>query len=31
MDTPNKLIQDRSPFWFGTGTSMKSGDVRLVL
>jgi len=31
MDTPKTQIDDRSLFWLGTGTSIKSGGVKLVL
>ena len=31
IDTPNTQIQDRSPSWLGTGTSIKHGGVKLVL
>ena len=30
-DPPNKQIHDRSISWLGTGTSIKSGGVKLVL
>ena len=30
MDTPCTQIHDRSLFWIGTGTSIKSGGVKLV-
>jgi len=31
IDTPNTKIHDRSLSWLGTGTSIKSGGVKLVL
>jgi hypothetical protein len=31
MDTPNIQIHDCSLSWLGTGTSIKSGRIRLVL
>jgi hypothetical protein len=31
MDTPNIQIYDCSLSWLGTGTSIKSGRIRLVL
>jgi hypothetical protein len=31
MDTLNTQIHDRPLSWFGTGTSIKSGEVKLVL
>ena len=31
IDTPNTQIHDSSLSWVGTGTSIKSGGVRLVL
>ncbi len=31
MFTPNTRIQDNSLSWLGTGTSIKSGGVKLVL
>jgi len=31
IDTPNTQIHDRSLPWFGTGSSIKSGWVKLVL
>jgi hypothetical protein len=30
IDTPNTQIVDHSLSWFGTGTSIKSGGVKLV-
>jgi hypothetical protein len=30
-DTTNTQIRDRSISWFGTGTSIKSGGIKLVL
>ena len=31
IDTPNIQIHDRSLSWISTGTSIKSGGVKLVL
>ena len=31
IDTPNTQIHDRSLSWLGTGTSITSGGVKLVL
>ena len=31
IDTPNTQIHDHSLSWLGTGTSIKSGRVKLVL
>ena len=31
LDTSNTQIHDRSLSWLGTGTSIKSGGVKLVL
>jgi hypothetical protein len=31
IDTPSTQIHDRSLSWLGTGTSIKSGGVKLVL
>jgi hypothetical protein len=31
MDTLNTQIQDHSLFWLGTGISIESGSVKLVL
>jgi len=30
-DTPNTKLHDRSSSWFGTGTSLQSCEVKLVL
>ena len=31
IENPNTHIHDRSPSWFGTGTSIKHGGVKLIL
>lgn len=31
IDTPNILTHDRSFSWYGTGTSIKSSGVKIVL
>jgi len=31
IDTPNTHIHDRTLFWLGTGPSIKSGSVKLIL
>ena len=31
IDTPNSQINDRSPYWLGTATTIKSGGAKLVL
>ena len=31
IDTPNRQIYDHSHSWFGTSTSLKSGDINKVL
>ena len=31
IDNPRTEVHDRSLSWFGTGTSIKSGGVKLVL
>ena len=30
VDTPNTQIHDSSLYWLGTGTSLKSGEAKLV-